>query len=576
MKRLRICICVSGQMRSFERNFGWLDALRERHDVTVIVSTYRQRGGKVVGNLSSERVRSLLPNNLTDALPPSWLGGNLFEHLPGLRERALARAFQDRLTVETIERTLPGAHVHVEDEVQFAWFEQPQLSRPQGSADPFSLRMLYKIWQADRLRANAEQAQGAPFDAVVRMRPDRPISGLDDAVLARLRPGKLFIEVVRAQDRFAGDQFALGDGATMSVYADFFVHAFARARAGQWSLIHNELYDHLIAAGLSLDAYNPLLDYASDRLLDVGDVLAALDRRRREPAPDLPGYRPDGPADLDVLTRIVTLADQLGEGARGPADPGVIAAFDGILRTPFVPARDGGLAHYVLANVGADLDPGTRLLLAALACASMPTATLMRTFPYTHEVCVAIEGLAARARRVPDDGAGWIALAEAAADAHPLRAPVAALLADPGWRMVVERALDDAVRELLRLDVGLWCRISAQLEAGGDFAEAERLMRAVLARAPDHGIAWIRLATILGETGRAADSASAATRAAELEPGHPGIQMHAARLLHRAGDAGAALRTIERALRAAPDHAGHLRLRDELRAALAARADTVA
>ena len=71
MKRLRICICVSGQMRSFERNFGWLDALRERHDVTVIVSTYRQRGGKVVGNLSSERVRSLLPNNLTDALPPS-------------------------------------------------------------------------------------------------------------------------------------------------------------------------------------------------------------------------------------------------------------------------------------------------------------------------------------------------------------------------------------------------------------------------------------------------------------------------------------------------------------------------
>ena len=179
MSKLRICLCISGQMRRFEENFGWLDAARETYDIAVVVATFAQRGGKILGDLSAPRIRSLFPSNVSDALPPTWIGGSLFEHLPGLRERAMSKAFQDRVTASMITEVLPGAHVHIDEQFSFRWFEKAQYDGRAIARDPFSMQMLFKIWQADLLRQNIEVETGRLFDVVVRMRPDRPLSGLD-------------------------------------------------------------------------------------------------------------------------------------------------------------------------------------------------------------------------------------------------------------------------------------------------------------------------------------------------------------------------------------------------------------
>jgi hypothetical protein len=245
-------------MRAFEGNFGWIDASKDKFVIDVVVATWSTRGGKIAGPLSQVRMRSVFPDRIYDAFPPSWIGGGLHHGLPGLFDRVMQRANQDRITREQVLAEVPATTVHIEERLPFKWFEHPTAGSSRlRSRDPFSMQMLYKIWQADMLRKNLESEKGLRYDIVVRARPDSPPAGLDGAILAQVEPGILYLDFVHHDQRTAGDFFALGDSKTMEVYGNFFLEAMRRAKEGTWNTIHYDLYDYLAGAGLQLKQYNP-------------------------------------------------------------------------------------------------------------------------------------------------------------------------------------------------------------------------------------------------------------------------------------------------------------------------------
>jgi hypothetical protein len=266
-------------MRNFELNFDWLKSVDDRIKISVVVSTWIQRGGKLWGGMGIGRMRDLFPTGVADALPGSWMTGDVLEHLPGVREAALHRAFREPMTSEKIQRILPGAIVHVEEPLRFSWFEMRQFQNGSFHAsDPFSMSMLYKLWQADVLRKNLEAEQGYRFDAVIRARPDVPFKIPEYIFLKHLAANELYVDRLDHERGEAGDCFALADSKTMDLFVEFFMFAYRKSSRGEWRFIHFDFYDYIMGLNLSVHRW-PVRAFSPDRLVETKDIVDALWRR---------------------------------------------------------------------------------------------------------------------------------------------------------------------------------------------------------------------------------------------------------------------------------------------------------
>jgi hypothetical protein len=540
-------------MRSFEENFGWLADASSRHDISIVVSTFSHRGGKVFGDLSAVRARSLIASNITDVLPPSWLGGGLFEHLPGLRQQAMSRAFEDRLTPEMIKRAIPNAVVHIEEKIEFGWFEKPQFALGAHTArDPFSMQMLYKIFQADLLRQNLEIQSGSAFDIIVRMRPDRPLSGLDDGLLESIRPGELYVEVARKHDRFLGDQFAVADSQTMQIYSQFFLHAYLKAKKGNWVGIHNELYEYVEHAGLKVRSYNPMMDFAPDKLLDVSDLVSALRRRGKNPSLGLFGYTPKSSKDTNILIKSVELVDLIWRGEYLLESEHSLLQLSALLDV-FNPERDSGVFHYIAANLSDGLPFETRLLCIFMSFSGIPDPNLLQAvYSYTFEFCVQFEGLAKNRGAIPVNPSELVSFCLALANPGPLHGLIAGFLSSADWRACIEAGLGALLNHLLAKDPGFWLRIARHMHSAGELEQAEHLLRLTLLHSAGHCSSWLELGFVLCSGNRASEAHAPAYKAAALEPEHAEVQNLASMLLLRAGDIVGAEQLARQALRIDP------------------------
>ncbi len=548
---LSVCLCLSGQMRSFEENFAWVAALPDSVQLTVVVATWSKRGGKLHGDQKPERLRSILPHAVTDALPPSWLDADLLEQLPGLRQAAQQRADGNVVTEPMIRAVLPAAAIHIEPEFHFTWFEQDRLaSADPRNSDPYSLQMLYKIWQADTMRRNIERERARPFDIIVRARPDRPLEQLPIDLLRQIRPGELWVQDLYPARRYVGDMLALGDGETMRVYANFFHEALRRAEAGEWDYIHTDLYEYLIGQRVTLRGCKLLGPFALDRLLDVPDLLAAIGRAAADlsrPADD--PIRAHAPAAASA----VRLAERLSRGTASLSDQDVVADVAACL-SGFEPARDAGLLHWLAMNAGDAVGPQTRFLCAAIALTALPDpGDPGLAYPLVTSFCIACEALAKASRTHHQTGAATLAACVAAATPDPLGACIASWLAR-GWQARVAAVIDAAYDMLLDQDPGLWLRLASLVAEAAQPSLAEDILRRALSRRPDEPQIPQQLAFLLDSLGRQDEAAKLAALAMQAAPGNAHILHNASIIFLRAGDAEAAVSAARASVAIEPDN----------------------
>ncbi len=214
-QRLKVAICVSGQLRGYKTAFAtWQRALLPRIDYELFIDSWT-----VVGRSSAEPFRHVLPfvgSRFTSTYREicDQIG---FDEVKSRYPALFARlADTGEVTREEIASFYGASTVHLDDDR-----EQPfkAMSNQQ--------KMHYKIESSLNLALNS----GRHFDLVIRLRPDKPIHALafNWAALQRICRTSPTIFADHAAgvfygNLFIGDQFAIGTPETMNVYAGAWTH----------------------------------------------------------------------------------------------------------------------------------------------------------------------------------------------------------------------------------------------------------------------------------------------------------------------------------------------------------------
>lgn len=225
--RLRVAVCVSGQLRGYRTAFSSWDKLGlAEHDVTCFVHTWRRTG---VGGPVPPQDARVLPAAMLPAFRMAW--NTLGE--AGMRSRYPA-FFQlwadhaDVITVEQLQKFYGTPHVWVEDDDLMPFAGMNNLEK-----------MYYKIAAC---HSQALACSTEPFDMVIRIRPDwyfDDVCTVDwNALHAQLAKEPSVMADSAAPYFFPGigycmgDQFAVGTPDAMTRYASAY-EMTAQRRAGR-------------------------------------------------------------------------------------------------------------------------------------------------------------------------------------------------------------------------------------------------------------------------------------------------------------------------------------------------------
>ena len=204
-ERLKIAVCVSGQLRGYQKAFqSWSRLGLDHHDVTYFVDTWRDIGR------NWRRIWAFATRfpELTDNLGGPDAVAFLRQRYPTLAEAVLAAD----VDVARLQAFYGTPHVAVEDDKD---------GRFVGRANVW--KMHYKIERAHRMARES----GIAFDLILRIRPDIAITReapVDwSAVHARAHAERLLftdLPLRYVHDKLElGDQFAVGAPDVMDIYA---------------------------------------------------------------------------------------------------------------------------------------------------------------------------------------------------------------------------------------------------------------------------------------------------------------------------------------------------------------------
>jgi hypothetical protein len=217
-KRLRVALCVSGQLRGFRSVLpSWTNLGLGDHDVTTFVHVWRRIGSKLPGHrwdaqrcFSGRFLQAVIDDTAGDGFAGLW------ERFPSLRAELENGEGVEHTEVASRYQT---PHVVVEDEQDLRF----------QSFDP-AMKMYYKVWAAQEMAARHPSS----FDLMIRIRPDKRIDAggcVDwEVIAARSRDSRMVFTdlghfVAEGFGLCVGDQVAAGAPEPMSAYA------------GAWKLI---------------------------------------------------------------------------------------------------------------------------------------------------------------------------------------------------------------------------------------------------------------------------------------------------------------------------------------------------
>ncbi len=211
-RRLRVALCVSGQLRGFRSVWpSWTNLGLSEHDVTVFAHVWRRVGSKLPGHRWDAQ-RCFSGQFLQSVIEDTAQGGfdRLWDRFPRLRAELEGGQQVDSSDVARVYQT---PHVVVDDE---------QDSRFQ-SFDP-AMKMYYKAWAAQELAARHPTS----FDLIIRIRPDKLIESGSvpdwEVIAARSQSRRMVFTdlghfISEGFGLCVGDQLAAGAPEPMAAYA---------------------------------------------------------------------------------------------------------------------------------------------------------------------------------------------------------------------------------------------------------------------------------------------------------------------------------------------------------------------
>lgn len=218
-KKLRIALCVSGQMRGYEEaHKTWASLGLDKHDTDVYVHTWRAIGRRypnvdVVGAVErvfedSKFVEEFLHTGRRQGIE------YLEEQYPQLFKKITADSHVDVADLKKLYGK--EATIVVEDEASYPDFTNQD-------------KMHYKIYKAYELALQS----GKQYDLIIRIRPDKMVKpehtnpGWNDILAQSYKKGIIFTESPAGlrEDITVGDQFAAGTPELMNAYSNTWISA---------------------------------------------------------------------------------------------------------------------------------------------------------------------------------------------------------------------------------------------------------------------------------------------------------------------------------------------------------------
>ena len=270
-KRLRIALCVTGQLRGFEQAAPTWDKLGlADHDVDTYVHTWSVIGRKKPVFAQSHRCFDgqfhVAYNQVFRALGDDLMAQRYPAFMAYLHNPV------EEVTEERLQRVYAPAAMVIEDdrEPQFASFSAPQ-------------KMYYKIESCyDLVRQS-----GKHYDLIVRLRPDKPVADVQDLDWTRIydqsaqsntiftdRP--LMVFWAPSTGLFVGDQFAVGTMGVMDAYSTAYTQT-VQAIAADTYAFPKYFLGHMNAAWIGFThgiAYDCLPNLEFGDLLDPDKIPA--------------------------------------------------------------------------------------------------------------------------------------------------------------------------------------------------------------------------------------------------------------------------------------------------------------
>ncbi|MEJ8571642.1 hypothetical protein [Microbaculum marinum] len=207
---MRICVCITGQVRGNLDNLRRLVASLTAHDVTYIVQVWDRRGTALPKNIVRRRTSMADEIGLL-AGPHAVASGAIEDIYAFLEDRHAQSGADDRVSLADFA-FLPADRSHVDIRTQAELNASlPPLPVAVEDSDN-NIRMWYLVDQADQQRRQLEDDGGKAFDIVIRMRPDTLFARNLDTVLERIADdvanGIVFVDGL-AQEMYAGKRVTM-------------------------------------------------------------------------------------------------------------------------------------------------------------------------------------------------------------------------------------------------------------------------------------------------------------------------------------------------------------------------------
>ena len=237
MSESSIAICLSGQIRTPNSTLAKIGEEAAALNADLFISVWSKKGSKTFhGAVGPKNIRRIIGIEAARLLPDNWLG-RMREVFP-----TSDRFFQkpQPVTKKELESIFPGAVVEVEN-------DSPEFDL--NARDSNSLRMLYKIWRANSLKRQKEEARGFKYERVIRVRPDMLFNGNSIKNLS-VNSDSLYVQGhIGDRKDYVNDTIWVSSSESDDTLSSLYRRC-KEAQTSGWNGIHRELSDHVKSAGL--------------------------------------------------------------------------------------------------------------------------------------------------------------------------------------------------------------------------------------------------------------------------------------------------------------------------------------
>ncbi|WP_454915508.1 hypothetical protein [Xanthobacter sediminis] len=217
---MRLALCISGQMRLFERGAASLrEKLIKNNECDIFIHTWKNRG---ISSIAGRNYPIGVHKYILDSFDKDeWVDPN--QKLTKFPSLLSAMDANGQITNELLIEHYGDSNIVIEEtphdyEERQSLFgiDYPDFLKKLNPRHFHNLAMFYKIWACNKLRIEYQNKNNIKYDYVIRARPD--LIMLNDIDLSMCDRGKIN-QLNGGEARYVFDQFAISSPELMDVYS---------------------------------------------------------------------------------------------------------------------------------------------------------------------------------------------------------------------------------------------------------------------------------------------------------------------------------------------------------------------